>query len=174
LILALVIFTFAAHGELQKKHQSGSAVHLAQYTLSMSAGWCLLSWGQWLFWSSVGEYMGEADKMQARMMMAIAFSALVFAFIFIFDLVASNFATQFGLRAIISTMALLLGLAWEAVFVLSIESISGHYLEHPAQYIWCELGLTFSVCVVVLPVWWWRVLPKAEEAKEAQEQFNRT
>lgn len=174
LILVLVIYTVASHTELRKKNQSGSLAHLAQYTLSMSAGWCLLSWGQWLFWSSVGEYMSETDKMQARMIMAMAFSALVFCFIFIFDFIAANFATQFGMRAIISTMALLLGLAWESVFVLSIESISGHYLELPVQYICCELGLTGILLAVVLPGWVWYVLPKAEEAKlEAEEQFNR-
>lgn len=168
LILMLVIFTFVAGVELQDKEQSqslsGSSIQIAQYVVSMSAGWCLLSWGQWLFWSSVGEHMSESDKMQARMFMAIACSGLVFSFIFIFDVIGAKFASK--MSAINSTMALLLGLAWEAVFVLSIESISGHYIEHPTQYIWCEVGLTVTVCVVVLPVWWWRILPKAEEAKE--------
>lgn len=173
LVVMMVMFTYAAHGELRKKHQAGSLVHLAQYTLSMSAGWCLLSWGQWLFWSSIGEYMSEPDKMLARMVMAIAFSALVFSFIFIFDLIASDYCTQFGMRAIISTMALVLGLAWEAVFTLSIESISGHYLDFPTQYIWCELGLTFCLCIVVLPAWVWYFLPRAEEAKLlAEEQMD--
>merc|ERR1719443_1863675 len=126
----------------------------------MSAGWCLLSRGQWLFWSSVGEAMGEADKMQARMIMAICFSALVFSSIFLFDFIADHYVTQSGLRTLISTMALLLGLAWEAVFTLSIESIAGHYTGHPGQYIWCELGLTFVLCGTVLPAWLMYFVPK--------------
>merc|ERR1719161_2118419 len=97
------------------------------------------------------------------MLMAIAFSVLVFAFIFIFDFIADRIDFQSGVRALISTMALLLGLAWEAVFTLSIESISGHYAQHPAEYIYCELGMTFILCGIVLPAWVMYFLPKAEE-----------
>merc|ERR1719207_1949 len=101
--------------------------------------------------------------MQARLIMAIAFSVLVFSFIFIFDFIADHIEVQSSVRALIGTMALLLGLAWEAVFTLSIESISGHYIEYPAQYIWVELGLTLILCGVVLPAWVMYFLPKAEE-----------
>jgi len=166
----LVLFAYSARDLLHSKTSAAGWANLFQYILSMSAGWCLLSWGQWLFWSSVGETMGEADKMQARMIMAIAFSALVFSSIFIFDFIADHYATQSGLRALISTMALLLGLAWEAVFTLSIESISGHYIHNPTQYIWCELGLTFVLCGVVLPAWVLYFVPKAEEGKFLAEE----
>lgn len=163
-IFALMIFAYGARKTMKETAGFAStAAHLAQSILSMSGGWCLLAWGQWLFWSSVGESMGEADKMQARMIMAIAFSAVVLSSIFIFDFIADHMATQSGVRALISTMALLLGLAWEAVFTLSIESISGHYAEHPTEYIYCELGMTFILCGIVLPAWVMYFLPKAEE-----------
>lgn len=170
-IILLMVFAYMAREVMKQTHGMASAVaHMAQNVLSMSGGWCLLSWGQWLFWSSVGESMGEADKMQARMIMAIAFSAVVLSSIFIFDFIADHLATQSGLRALISTMALLLGLAWEAVFTLSIESISGHYIEHPSQYIYCELGLTFILCGIVLPAWVMYFLPKAEEGQFLAEE----
>eukprot|EP00746_Dinoflagellata_sp_MGD_P162513 gnl/MRDRNA2_/MRDRNA2_90105_c0_seq1.p1 gnl/MRDRNA2_/MRDRNA2_90105_c0~~gnl/MRDRNA2_/MRDRNA2_90105_c0_seq1.p1 ORF type:complete len:604 (+),score=68.02 gnl/MRDRNA2_/MRDRNA2_90105_c0_seq1:81-1892(+) len=163
-VLSLMIFAYAARRTMKETSGLASNVaHLVQSILSMSGGWCLLSWGQWLFWSSVGESMGESDKMQARMIMAIAFSAVVLSSIFIFDFIADHMATQSGVRALISTMALLLGLAWEAVFTLSIESISGHYAEHPTEYIYCELGMTFILCGIVLPAWVMYFLPKAEE-----------
>lgn len=172
-MFALVLYSYMARETLRGSGKAGtkqSLAHLAQNVLSMCGGWCLLSWGQWLFWSSVGESMGETDKMQARMIMAIAFSAVVLSSIFIFDFIADHYATQSGLRALISTMALLLGLAWEAVFTLSIESISGHYIEYPAQYIWVELGLTLILCGVVLPAWVMYFLPKAEEGKFLAEE----
>jgi len=171
-ILALVILTYLAHDVLKESSANRASywARLGQSTLSMSAGWCLLSWGQWFFWSSIGERMGEADKMEARMLMAIAFSVLVFAFIFIFDFIADRIDFQSGVRALISTMALLLGLAWEAVFTLAIESICENYIKHPAQYIYCELGLTFGLCSVVLPAWVMYVIPQAEEGKYLVEE----
>lgn len=167
-IITLVALTYLTRDRLESSKGLSNnwgflSWGLAQSTLSMSAGWSLLSWGQWLFWSSIGESMGEADKMEARMIMAIAFSALVFSSIFIFDFIADHIAIQAGMRALISTMALLLGLAWEAVFTLAIESICDHYIEHPAQYIYCELGLTFCLCGVVLPAWVMYFIPRAEE-----------
>jgi len=173
LISALLILTYVARDALKESSKGtnrGNWARLGQATLSMSAGWCLLSWGQWLFWRGVGEKLGEADKMEARMIMAIAFSALVFSCIFIFDFIADYIVTQARPRALISTMALLLGLAWEAVFTLAIESISGNYIKHPAEYIYCELGLTFCLCGVVLPAWVMYLIPRAEEGDFLEEE----
>eukprot|EP00746_Dinoflagellata_sp_MGD_P164563 gnl/MRDRNA2_/MRDRNA2_93265_c0_seq1.p1 gnl/MRDRNA2_/MRDRNA2_93265_c0~~gnl/MRDRNA2_/MRDRNA2_93265_c0_seq1.p1 ORF type:complete len:552 (+),score=66.43 gnl/MRDRNA2_/MRDRNA2_93265_c0_seq1:90-1745(+) len=173
-IIALVIFgTYVArdtHTEKSIHKPQNHWVHLWQSTLSLSAGWCFLSWGQWLFWSTVGENMGEADKMSARMIMAIAFSALVFSCIFIFDFVAEHIVTNIHRtpRALMSTMALLLGLAWEAVFTLAIESISGNY-KSPGEYIYCELGLTFCLCGLVLPAWVMYIIPRVEEMGDVLE-----
>merc|ERR1719327_587154 len=105
------------------------------------------------------------------MIMAIAFSALVFSCIFIFDFIADYIVIQSRPRALISTMALLLGLAWEAVFTLAIESISGNY-KNPAEYIYCELGLTFCLCGLVLPAWVMYIIPKVEEVADVVEEVG--
>merc|ERR1719421_819051 len=141
-----------------------STLRLTQSVLSMATGWSLLYWGQWLFWSSVPESVGEAYKMSARMIVAMVFSAMVFVSVFILDYIADReYMEPAGLRALIATLGMLMGLAWEAVFTLAIDSVSGWFEHTQSKKMLVEVGLTIIMCLLVLPSWVMHILPKIHE-----------
>ncbi|CAK0893384.1 unnamed protein product, partial [Prorocentrum cordatum] len=158
----------------QKKRPSPLAEHameLTQLTSSMAMGWCVLFWGQWLFWAGTGGHgVGTGSRMSARMLMAMVFSLACFMAIRIVDFFAdrASRSTQKGLRQLLSTFGIVMGLTWEACFTEAIEGITGDY--HGTYKTVADLGFTLILCAVVLPAWAMYILPKVLEDEEGKKE----
>merc|ERR1712226_1226641 len=91
-------------------------------------GWCLLFWGQWLFWNlSNDSGLGMGGEMAARLVCAMIFSAVSFIIIYVIDAIADRLEERFrhsasvmgfekGLRGVLRVFGFLMGLSWEACF----------------------------------------------------------
>jgi len=168
-VMVVVIGNCAAAAK--RKHRLSKVaehvIDLAQITSSMTMGWCGLFVGQWFFWAETGGHgVGTGSKMSARMLMAMLFSVLCFAAIRIVDFFADRMPpdTQKGLRQLLSTFGIVMGLTWEACFTEAIGGIAADY-EGTAAVI-ADIGLTVALSVVVLPAWALYILPKVMEENE--------
>jgi len=104
--------------------------------------------------------------MTARLVMCVAFSAFAFVGIGIVDFIADRVdkGIEEGLRALLETLGILMGLVWEAAFVNATEGIVAHL--HPLQLrTISDAGLNLLLCVVVGPAWAWYLLPNAHKEK---------
>lgn len=143
----------------------GRHVKIAQVVSSMTMGFCLLYSGQWAFWATFGDagLAGHSSKMLARIVMALFDSVLVLGAIFIVDFIADRMeSSQKALRTLMTSLGLLLGLAWEAAFDQSVEGIEEKFAPHDkTRKICLKLAMTFGLCIVVLPAWRNYILPMA-------------
>ncbi|CAK0816694.1 unnamed protein product [Prorocentrum cordatum] len=152
-------------------------MELTQLTSSMAMGWCVLFWGQWLFWAGTGGHgVGTGSRMSARMLMAMVFSMACFMAIRIVDFFAdrASKSTQKGLRQLLSTFGIVMGLTWEACFTEAIDGITADYDGSYKTVL--DFGITFSLCAVVLPAWAMYILPKVledeEQKKDKEKEAN--
>merc|ERR1712232_1112390 len=134
-------------------------------------GWCVLSWGQWYFWAQTGgQGVGTGSKMTARMVMAMVFSFGCFMAIRIVDCFADNASqgTEKGLRMLLSTFGIIMGLCWEACFTEAINGISEEF--HGSKQVLVDVVLTLALSLVVVPAWSWYILTKVMENEGESEQ----
>jgi hypothetical protein len=164
-------------GNLEAARKSrGMAAHvmeLAQLTCSMTMGWCMLFWGQWWFWNGThGHGAGSGSKMSARMLMAMIFSVGCFVAIRIVDCFAdrASRSTEKGLRQLLSTFGIVMGLTWEACFTEAIEGIAADYEGATATLV--DFGFTFTLSAVVLPAWALYILPKVMAEDEGKKKAD--
>jgi len=172
-VLVVVIgnLTAAARRENRLSPMATHVLDLAQITCSMTMGWCGLFWGQWCFWSETGgNGVGTGSKMSARMLMAMIFSMGCFAAIRIVDFFADRMTEQSekGLRQLLSTFGIVMGLTWEACFTEAIDGIANDY--EGASRIITDVGLTLVLSVVVLPAWALYILPKVMDENEDKKK----
>lgn len=172
-VLVVVIGNVVAAKKQSLSQLAEHAMELAQLTSSMTMGWCMLFFGQWWFWNGTGgQGAGTGSKMSARMLMAMIFSLVCFAAIRIVDCFADNASrsTEKGLRQLLSTFGIVMGLTWEACFTQAIEGISSDFEE--TQAVLAEFVLTVTLSVVVLPAWALYILPKVmtEDGDEKKKE----
>lgn len=144
-------------------------------TVSMTMAWCLLYWGEWFIYNWTDDKgVGHGDRMTALLVVAGVLSFVCFSGIFIIAFAARNhvFAGHTtGLRALGSALGLVVGCAWEDVF---IEAVGGvHQLnvfQLKASY--STLLIIFILCLVTLPAWMLYIMPQAERkrAQAAKDQ----
>mmetsp|Transcript_18022 Transcript_18022/g.38506 ORF Transcript_18022/g.38506 Transcript_18022/m.38506 type:complete len:854 (-) Transcript_18022:62-2623(-) len=141
------------------------AVAASRAVLSMTAGWSILFWGKWTFWNMTkGEgYIGGTDVMTAQVAMATVATMCGFTVI----LVIRKLEPKLGLHAATSDsmcecMVLVMGLAWESVFMCAIYFLNKHKATELARVTASLQDCLFIVCLVV-PVWYLYIMPKSLE-----------
>lgn len=130
-------------------------------TCQMAMGWTLLYWGYWYYYDWMMDKHGSGGKVGMRIIMAIMFSALSFMAIVWIDFVAdrtANASVEKGMRSMLKTFALLMGLAWEATFTSAVKAIGHEFEGHEATFV--IDGLVLTICAVVLPAWALYIFPK--------------
>jgi hypothetical protein len=175
LLTPCVVAACVAHGRLPET-ASGTArkfFESLQATASMSVGWCFLFWGYWAFYAATDdEDVGSGGLMTMRLLMALLFSAVSFVAILGIDALAdrSGPEVETGLRALLKTSALVMGLSWEATFTEAVTSI-GSGFEVPERT-FVHLGITFGLCVVVLPAWAMYILPNTTHCLQVAKEIS--
>lgn len=135
-------------------------VQVLQGVVSMTSGWCFLFWGQWLFWSNVKQTV-EGEKMTARMIMSLSFSFLGFFLIIVLDFLADKgHAEKETLATLTLTVALVIGLSWEACFSTAVEAVGQVWGDY-GPYV--DSGLSLLLCLIVVPAWAMFILTKGKE-----------
>merc|ERR1719161_3288493 len=98
--------------------------------------------------------------------MALVDSVLVVLTILIIDYLS------YHTRSMMTALGVFLGLAWHVAFDQAVEGIEEKFAQHDiGKQLKLKLGMTFGLCLVVLPAWWQYILPRAMEAdlKEQNE-----
>jgi len=153
-----------------------------QESLSMTMGWCLLFWGYWQFYSATAnEGVGAGGQMSQRVIMALVFSAFVFASIIGIDFIADRSTRvireqhadhmEKALRALLKTLALLMGLSWESAFTVAVRSVAVGF-PHDMRHL-VTIVLTIILCLTVLPAWALYIWPKSSVAREMEESMEK-
>lgn len=150
------------------------SAEVMQESFSMTVGWCLLYWGYWNFCAATDDANVDSRPMSMRLVMALIFSAMSFAAILSIDALADRSppALEAGLRALLKTSGVVMGLSWEASFTQAEHSIGASF-DFPIRT-FVKIGITFGLCAVVLPAWALYILPKttACQPEKADEQGN--
>lgn len=137
------ILLIASNFWMNHARQGTRVEHLARSTqgiLSMAIGWCLLSWGQWLSWFSGGK---DSELVSVPAIIAVLISGLILASLFLYDCMSlQSFPAPIGIRALTVSAAVFLGLAWETVFVLAVQGISGWMIGASVRVTMTDAGLT--------------------------------
>eukprot|EP00928_Gymnodinium_smaydae_P031652 TRINITY_DN23169_c0_g1_i1.p1 TRINITY_DN23169_c0_g1~~TRINITY_DN23169_c0_g1_i1.p1 ORF type:complete len:774 (+),score=166.35 TRINITY_DN23169_c0_g1_i1:306-2324(+) len=149
------------HGSLELRDFQHRVGEVAELTLAMTTGWCLLFWGYWAFWNGTGRQglIAQGSVMVGRVTMVLVFSIIAFVGLFVADQLADRLATvEEGLRALSEAFVLLLGLCWESAFMQALDSINANYRDR-VQIAFIHLGLTVLLNVCVMPAWILYILP---------------
>eukprot|EP00928_Gymnodinium_smaydae_P070154 TRINITY_DN54070_c0_g1_i1.p1 TRINITY_DN54070_c0_g1~~TRINITY_DN54070_c0_g1_i1.p1 ORF type:complete len:536 (-),score=68.16 TRINITY_DN54070_c0_g1_i1:41-1648(-) len=174
LVIPLVLVASHFKKKFHDEHASALKKKLAetaQQTACFTMGWTLLYWGYWQFYQAAGskdEDFGPGGKMLQRLTMAIVFSVIVFFAIVVIDKLADTASamggpgTENGLRALLKTFSLLMGLSWEACFNQGVTAIGLQY--HGSEQTIVIVILTLATCSVVLPAWALYILPNTLDA----------
>lgn len=134
--------------------------------LATTMAWCLTYWGRWAFWMSTEDSgLGYGDKMTALLATSLFMSIFCFAGVLGIDFIADNLvgeSGEAGCVALIRSLGLVLGLAWESTFHEALGAIGSVHL-FPVNY---ELNVLILICILVittLPAWMIYILPEANK-----------
>eukprot|EP00747_Dinoflagellata_sp_TGD_P103085 gnl/TRDRNA2_/TRDRNA2_168855_c0_seq6.p1 gnl/TRDRNA2_/TRDRNA2_168855_c0~~gnl/TRDRNA2_/TRDRNA2_168855_c0_seq6.p1 ORF type:complete len:352 (-),score=39.01 gnl/TRDRNA2_/TRDRNA2_168855_c0_seq6:142-1059(-) len=143
---------------------------ICQGTLAMTLGWCLVSWAQWTFWYATdGKGMGQSDKMAARMLMAVSDSVIAVVGICSIEFCKSRVGMDKTThKAVRQVLGLLLGLSWEGAFAQAEEGL-GDKFQDGGHHMLAVVGLSLSMCLVVLPAWALFILPRSQSGDDELE-----
>jgi hypothetical protein len=163
LFVGMVIMSSTWVKKLQSEGVRGTRRRAANISLtiaSMTLGWSLLYWGQWLFWNwTSGQGVGEGDAMSARMLMVIGFGITGFGTIFLLDFIADKgWVDRSCVEGLIDTVGLLLGLSWEACITTAVVGL-GQALPRREHVV--DSSVDIFLCVAVIPAWALFILPQA-------------
>jgi len=166
LLICFIIFTHKMR-EIVENKAVLRAFDVTESVLAMTFGWCFLFTGRWLFWVSTNDQgVGDGDIMSARMVQALVFSFFVLAMIFPLDFLAdNNYIDEKGMRALMASFGLLLGLSWEGAFDQAIEALGREMQDTPQMQFLTMVSMSVALCIVVLPAWAMYVLPAALDGK---------
>lgn len=136
-------------------------------TVSMTMAWCLLYWGEWFIYNWTNdEGVGHGDRMTALLVVAGVLSSLCCAAIFLLVFAArhSFFAGrhQSGLQALSMALGLVVGCAWEDVFIEAVGGVKRLNIFGLKQS-YCTILVIVILCMVTLPAWILYILPRAEQ-----------
>lgn len=139
-------------------------MRIAESVSAMAMAWCLLSWGQWQFWSSTsGQGVGEGDRMTARMLLALISSIIAFVAIFVLDFLSDRNILE--TRSLVNAFVVVMALAWEAAFDVAVQGVSE--LFEGTQFIVVEVALSVFLSAMVLPAWALYIFPHT--SKQSQD-----
>eukprot|EP00927_Polykrikos_kofoidii_P067466 TRINITY_DN6295_c0_g1_i1.p1 TRINITY_DN6295_c0_g1~~TRINITY_DN6295_c0_g1_i1.p1 ORF type:complete len:698 (+),score=96.03 TRINITY_DN6295_c0_g1_i1:2-2095(+) len=144
------------------------SMHALQETISMATGWCMLFTGYWVFYSTTADAgIGSGGQMEMKVFMMLVFSAICFISMLGIDAIADRVDVHFekGLRALLNSFALLVGLSWEATFAGAVVSI-GSTFEDARTRAMVNVAITVGLCLVVLPAWGLYILPNTSDCKD--------
>eukprot|EP00747_Dinoflagellata_sp_TGD_P103083 gnl/TRDRNA2_/TRDRNA2_168855_c0_seq4.p1 gnl/TRDRNA2_/TRDRNA2_168855_c0~~gnl/TRDRNA2_/TRDRNA2_168855_c0_seq4.p1 ORF type:complete len:543 (-),score=45.52 gnl/TRDRNA2_/TRDRNA2_168855_c0_seq4:142-1770(-) len=169
LFLMLVIVSRLLH-RLSESETVRRSVVICQGTLAMTLGWCLVSWAQWTFWYATdGKGMGQSDKMAARMLMAVSDSVIAVVGICSIEFCKSRVGMDKTThKAVRQVLGLLLGLSWEGAFAQAEEGL-GDKFQDGGHHMLAVVGLSLSMCLVVLPAWALFILPRSQSGDDELE-----
>lgn len=171
LAIASNIWTFK---RLRVTHQFVRIEYLLVRTASMVFAWCVLRWGELVFWSSQQRWLGHLDPMCARL--GAAFTFIVGSFIFVFFVTSllkdSKDDSTPDFYAPSSSLGLLVGQSWMSCFyrasagfsVPAVESEIGEIfhaqLGHTrGNYSYIQLALILTLLLALLLLWRTRIVP---------------
>eukprot|EP00927_Polykrikos_kofoidii_P067467 TRINITY_DN6295_c0_g1_i2.p1 TRINITY_DN6295_c0_g1~~TRINITY_DN6295_c0_g1_i2.p1 ORF type:complete len:679 (+),score=95.37 TRINITY_DN6295_c0_g1_i2:295-2037(+) len=146
-------------------------MHALQETISMATGWCMLFTGYWVFYSTTADAgIGSGGSMEMRVFMTLVFSAICFLSMLMVDAMADRVDEHFekGLRALLNSFALLMGLSWEATFAEAVESVGSTFEDIKTRTV-VSVTITVGLCAVVLPAWALYILPCTSDCKEDEK-----
>lgn len=151
-----------------QRHKKGIArsIRVAVVTMSMTMAWCILYWGEWFIYNwTEDKGVAHGDRMSALLVVAAVLSALCFAgiFIMVFAGRSSTFAAHnTGFHALSVGLGLVVGCAWEDVFIEAVGGVQLNFFKLKASY--STLLVIFILCLVTVPAWMLYILPQAENA----------
>jgi hypothetical protein len=144
-------------------------------TFQMAFVWNVLYAGQWFYFSIYEKASIELG------ICVVAFAMTAFSYIGIFGadmLQRSTLIQSYTVDRLMNTIGVCVGLAWEKAFHVAIVTVSGAALESN----WTEIlvhdhdtaTLVFTVvqCMIVLPAWWWYLLPAYLHAADLAEEHE--
>mmetsp|Transcript_148450 Transcript_148450/g.262058 ORF Transcript_148450/g.262058 Transcript_148450/m.262058 type:complete len:583 (-) Transcript_148450:154-1902(-) len=128
------------------------------HTLGMTAAWCSLTAGQWVFWDGlVADTNGKnTDQVSSRLLMAGTFTAAIVLVLSLLITVTGMSGSRGKYLQVMScSLALLLGLAWEAWYARAALAY-GRLVQ---------ACLCLALCLLLLTVWGLYILPHAVHKK---------
>lgn len=164
---AKLVFASDSHEFLRTR----LATIFVNYT-SMCFAWCLY------FATKAGLHF-FAPKMHietlvAKIVIALAVSLVSFVIIFFLDFLADQHLDgsdeQRAIAKVILAKGLLIGWSWEGCFATAFHSIS-HNLG--PMVMTSNLGLSFLLCLIVIPAYRHYILPEIEQRLEVLEMANK-
>mmetsp|Transcript_70414 Transcript_70414/g.111310 ORF Transcript_70414/g.111310 Transcript_70414/m.111310 type:complete len:544 (+) Transcript_70414:107-1738(+) len=143
----------------------GRMIRVIVDTVSMAMAWSLLYWGEWFIYNRTNDRgVGEGDRMTILLVVAGVLSAFAFATIFVIVYASrhSFFEDSVdGLNALSVAIGLVVGCAWEDVFIEAIGGVREmKLLDLKASY--STLVFICFLCAVTLPGWMLYILPRGE------------
>mmetsp|Transcript_135349 Transcript_135349/g.235358 ORF Transcript_135349/g.235358 Transcript_135349/m.235358 type:complete len:597 (+) Transcript_135349:105-1895(+) len=152
------------------RHSKGLArfIRVVVDTVSMTMAWCLLYWGEWFIYNWTDDRgVGHGDRMTALLVVAGVLSFICFMGIIVLVFAARHHvfeAHTTGLHALGIALGLVVGCAWEDVFIEAVGGVNQlNVFELKASY--STLLIIFILCIVTLPAWMLYILPQAERKR---------
>merc|ERR1719217_1664714 len=150
-----------------RKKSLARLIRVTVDTVSMTMAWCLLYWGEWFIYNWTDDKgVGHGDRMTALLVVAGVLSSLCCAAIFLLVFAArhSFFAGrhQSGLQALSMALGLVVGCAWEDVFIEAVGGVKRLNIFGLKQS-YCTIFVIVILCMVTLPAWILYILPRAEQ-----------
>jgi hypothetical protein len=130
--------------------------HLVVRTISMLLAWCVLRWGQLVFWSAQARWFAHADPMLARLIAALAFSVVSLLFVaFITSIVPES---QEGgtpcFHVFSGSIGLLIGQSWMTCFYRASSGFGVAAFEAGQEKHWeIQVFLLSLLIALLIPVW---------------------
>jgi len=159
----------------RRKRRMARCIRVVVDTVSMTMAWCLLYWGEWVIYNWTDDRgVGHGDKMTALLVVAAVLSALCFAgiFVIVFAARSSAFtAHHVGLHALGTALGLVVGCAWEDVFIEAVGGVRQlHFLQLDKSY--STLLVISMLCVVTLPAWMLYIEPRSHLVQDLPHDSN--
>lgn len=145
---------------------------LAKSICMFASCWCLIFWADWLLYD-IMDFKGT--RIQACLMMALTLTFIAVVEIFVIDGVADRLEegrAQRSLRYSIVSLGVLVGFTWEKAFDIAMEDIahSGKHLQLSLPPTAVLHILAFSLCAIVIPAWYFYILPKTIELEKEEKK----
>jgi len=161
----------------RRKRRLARCVRVVLDTVSMTMAWCLLYWGEWVVYNRTDDRgVGHGDKMTALLVVAAVLSALCFAgiFVLVFGARSAAFeAKHCGLHGLGIALGLVVGCAWEDVFIEAVGGVRQlHLLQLQKSY--STILIILLLCVVTLPAWMLYIEPKSHRVEDLPHASNNT
>lgn len=143
---------------------------LLQELCAMTMGWSLFYSGKWWFWYMLKDQVEEGDILTGQLCMAVLCSIVSMLILIIFDKL-SDWLSSWGegIRSVMTALVMLMGLAWQSVFVTAIKCRShAEYAGSGDEFkrAFHDFQIALFLCILIIPAWALYMLPKFEDGVE--------